>query len=171
MYKYFIFGALTLLIFSCKSNYTGFNAYNGRFNAAYTTLPPVSKLYANDDVIIQKWQVASTADDMYLPRIIETQNIEEKAFVSKIKAVNEVTLVKKVTFKEKVLTKIIDKKLKKSVLVQPDGFQNLDNKLKIGLILLAVAVGLSILGFGSLAGLAGLVGLIFLIIGLLNTYN
>ena len=100
-------------------------------------------------------------------KLIEKASKENKR-VSEIESTT-----KKQSFKEKIINKIVQKQLKKANTssAQPDGFNNLDKNLKIGLILLAVAIGLSIIGLGGLAGLAGLIGLIFVVIGLINTYN
>lgn len=46
-----------------------------------------------------------------------------------------------------------------------------DPKLKIGAILIAIAVLLAIVGIGWVAGLAALVGLFFVVVGLLHTYS
>ncbi|MES2796374.1 MAG: hypothetical protein V4683_10425 [Bacteroidota bacterium] len=92
---------------------------------------------------------------------------------SVLKTVSNKVVTKKLTLKQKLVNRIVNKQIKKSNIANNsvDGFSSLDSKLKIGIILIAVAIGLSILGLGSLAGLAGLIGLIFLILGLVNTYN
>lgn len=42
--------------------------------------------------------------------------------------------------------------------------------LKIGLILLAIGVGLSVFGLGLVGGIAAIIGLLFTLLGLLQTY-
>ncbi len=78
----------------------------------------------------------------------------------------------KLSFKEKVSIKLATKLVKKAPVNTNTtrGFDDLNNNLKIGIILLGVAIVLSILSLGTLAGLAGLIGLIFLVLGLLNMY-
>lgn len=62
------------------------------------------------------------------------------------------------------------KQLKKEA-SENQGKQGWDPKFKIGAILLAIAILLSIVGIGWVAGLAALVGLFFIVVGLLHTYN
>jgi hypothetical protein len=164
------FIVIFICLASCKTNYTGFNTISGKSHQIKLKPIEVPNTPKVDPVY------ASNTND-YLPNSVENETILLAEFSSKIDKANvktENTTKRKISFKEKVVTKLIEKKMAKTKSMnnnKPDGFNNLDGKLKIGLILLAVAIALSILGFGQLAGLAGLIGLIFLVIGLLNTYN
>jgi len=67
-----------------------------------------------------------------------------------------------------VLKKVLKSAQKKAFFTSYSSFQDWNQNLKIGLILLAVGIALTILGLGQIGGLAALVGLIFLIIGLVS---
>jgi hypothetical protein len=73
---------------------------------------------------------------------------------------------------ERKIAKLKEKISTKNLKPKPntDGFQSLDRNLKIGIVLIAIGLGLSILGLGQIGGLAALIGLVFLVLGLLNTY-
>ena len=168
------FSMLVFILGSCKSSYTGFNAYKGSSHNYKPKVeqPSITQLLKTEQ--IENQLTASVSNFSESNIMIEKLKTVESLHNNELKTVNK-TIDKstKLTFKDRFVTKIVQKQIKKANLsaTQPDGFSSLDGKLKIGLILLAVAVGLSIIGLGSLAGLAGLIGLIFVVIGLLNMYN
>ncbi len=171
---------ISLIFIGCtKSNYTGFNGYkatennritsqnNQKLTEIFTTNLSGPKLEASLDNSLPE----STLSDHLMLAAENEQIVSYFSTKSNTKTVAYSN--KKITFKEKLVNKFIAKKIMKSsnINAKPNGFNNLDGKLKIGIILLAVAIGLSILGFGQLSGLAALIGLIFLILGLVNTYG
>lgn len=80
-------------------------------------------------------------------------------------------ITRKPTIVEKLVMKKVAKNMQK-VRQQDDkqDFNSLDGLLKIGLVLLGVALLLAIFGLGLIGGLAALVALGFIVLGLLNTY-
>ncbi|MFD1819388.1 hypothetical protein SAMN04515674_102217 [Pseudarcicella hirudinis] len=75
----------------------------------------------------------------------------------------------KLNFAQKSIIKNLEKKVSK--MAKTNDFSDMDGTLKIGLILLAIAILLAIFGLGLISGIAGLVGIICTIIGLVNTYG
>lgn len=176
MNKLIKFSIFILLFSSCRSSYTGFNAFRPNPNAIkpkteQPTITQISKVEnISDEVLIASVNPIKTSNSI----LEKLKNIEKSKTVNEsVKPSTVVSKSEKLTFKEKLINKMVQKQIKKANMnpAQPDGFSNLDGKLKIGLILLAVAIGLSIIGLGGLGGLAGLIGLIFVVIGLLNMYN
>lgn len=64
------------------------------------------------------------------------------------------------------ISKLVDKSIKKHM--APTAAKALNRNLKIGLILIGVAVILSVTGIWYLSGIVGLIGVIFVILGLLE---
>ena len=173
---------LLLLIFSsfsCKTTYTGFNGINLNVKANQLLTHHAFTILAKDDVANH-----NTSEPIFVASIISESDKESNSKLVKLGVTfkkayqtnltnTKLSVSKKNSFKEKLITKALQRKLSKVISKpsQPDGFSHLDNKLKIGIILLLVALLLSAISLHGLAGLAGLVGLIFIIFGLLNTYN
>lgn len=121
--------------------------------------------------------IASTSDQ--LSNVAKGTQYEEKiAKINQILLKTQQLGVDKQAHKPNLMQKIALKKISKQVAkaqakIQPtDGkdFNNLDGNLKIGLILLGVALILAIFGLGLVAGIAALIALAFVILGLLNSY-
>lgn len=105
-----------------------------------------------------------------------TQYEKKIAKINRILRETQQSGVSKQAHKPNLVQKIALKKISKQVAkaqIQPtDGkdFNNLDGNLKIGLILLGVALILAIFGLGLVAGIAALIALAFVILGLLTSY-
>lgn len=107
-----------------------------------------------------------------------TQYEKKIAKINRILRETQQSSVSKQAHKPNLVQKIALKKISKQIAkaqakIQPtDGkdFNNLDGNLKIGLILLGVALILAIFGLGLVAGIAALIALAFVILGLLNSY-
>jgi small-conductance mechanosensitive channel len=85
---------------------------------------------------------------------------------------NQTNAKKKLNFVERLIVKKALKKIEKQQLRAANSpWDDWDGNVKIGVILIAVAVLLAILGVsGLVSGLAALAGVIFLIFGLISTY-
>lgn len=89
--------------------------------------------------------------------------------LSKQESLHELSTTRKMNFVERVvLKKALKTVQKKAFFTSYSSFHDWNQNLKIGVILLAIAIALSILGLSQIGGLAALVGLIFLIIGLVS---
>lgn len=115
-----------------------------------------------------------------------TALVSSQSFIENEKSNVEVILVKKESLnnshlkltkveKKEVMEKIKEMKAEVQQIKNQENtknqFKGWDSKFKIGAILITVALLLSIVGIGWVAGLAALIGLFFLVIGLLQTYN
>ncbi len=166
---------LFLLIFfvACKTTYyTGINNPQKiaatKSNIRYDTKIKIPELKTTQPDLIfaasvsnENFETVDSKLDEHISKINLAENL--KASETKIK--------KKLTFKEKLIGHIVQKRISNSnsSTTKPDGFSRLDKKIRVGLILLLVAIGLSIISLGGLGKLIGLIGLIFIILGLLNT--
>lgn len=94
---------------------------------------------------------------------------QAKLVLSKQESLHELSTTRKMNFVERVvLKKALKTVQKKAFFTSYSSFHDWNQNLKIGVILLAIAIALSILGLPQIGGLAALVGLIFLIIGLVS---
>jgi hypothetical protein len=106
--------------------------------------------------------------------IVLATNVHEKLKQAKLtllkqENLQQVSNTRKMNIVERVvLKKVLKSAQKKAFFTSYSSYQDWNQNLKIGLILLAVGVALTILGLGQIGGLAALVGLIFLIIGLVS---
>lgn len=121
--------------------------------------------------------IASTSEQLNM--VTKGTQYEEKiAKINRILRETQQSGVSKQVHKPNLVQKIALKKISKQVAkaqakIQPiDGkdFNSLDGNLKIGLILLGVALILAIFGLGLVAGIAALIALAFVILGLLSSY-
>lgn len=94
------------------------------------------------------------------------EEIVKKHISNLKKTTSPSTTTNKLKLKDKILLKVLNKKLNNE---PHKGLNGLERNIRIGIILMAVGLGLSILGFGQIGSLAVLIGLVFLIIGLLNS--
>lgn len=105
---------------------------------------------------------------------IEKENSNVEVIYAKKEFVNSHSKLTKAEKKE-VMEKIKEMKAEVKQIKNQENtknqFKGWDSKFKIGAILITVALLLSIVGIGWVAGLAALIGLFFLVIGLLQTYN
>jgi hypothetical protein len=173
--KNYIYLLVIILNVSCKTSYTGFNAVHFNNEEIFTIKTPANleiktlEVENTSPVFEASTNGSSTISKNNTFNSNEKSLIEHREVITK----NNGYIYKKATVKEKLVTKMIQKKMKKVVAnpTQPDGFNSLDGKLKIGIILLLVAIGLSILGLGGIGGLAALIGLVFVVLGLINMYG
>ncbi len=109
----------------------------------------------NKEIFVEKEIVVKTKIQHFQNLIVQSKNTRKLNFVEKI-----------------ILRKILKKaENQQKIAATGAGWEDWDGNLKIGVILIAGAVLLSILRVsGAVTGIAALVGLVFIVLGLMNTY-